>query len=224
MIIVCTHKSPSILEKCLKSIRQFSKENHKILVVETSDSNISEDITKEYNCVFTNSILKYEIGAFNHAITEHPSEPEYFMFQDSVEILTYDWENMFRSPSNGEKLVALCSYRLSEDPCYGCGKVFFEKTFKKPFPTNQSYGVMTNSFYITQSARKKLLEFGIDKIVATNKNDTYDSERLIGAIAFYSCGITSTANIVGDWIWDGTHFRQNTGFTKYIYKHIIRRQ
>ena len=224
MIVICTHKSPLILEKCLKSIQQFSKEPHKILVVETSDSKISKDITREYNCIFTNSILKYEIGAFNHAITEYPSEPEYFIFQDSVEILSYDWENMFRIPSNNEKLVALCSYHLAEDPCYGCGKVFFENTFNMPFPTNKSYGVMTNSFYVTQSGKTKLIKSGVNKIVANNKNDTYDSERLIGALAYYSCGITSTSEIVGDWFWDDTHFRENTGFTKYIHKHILKRQ
>jgi glycosyltransferase involved in cell wall biosynthesis len=224
MIIVCTHKSPTILEKCLVSLRSFSKEKHKILVVETSDSDISEDIAKKYECLFSNSELKYEIGAFNHAITKYPTESEYFMFQDSIEILKNEWEDMLRKPSNGEKLVALCSYPLSEDPCYGCGKVFFEKTFNKPFPTNESYGVMTNNFYITQEGKNKLVEFGIHKIIAENKNDTYDSERLIGAIAYYSSGISSTAELVGDWFWNQTHFSYDTGFTNYIYKHILRRQ
>jgi glycosyltransferase involved in cell wall biosynthesis len=224
MIIICTHQSPLTLEKCLKSIRLFSEEKHKILVVETSESKESEDIAKKYNCLFTNSKLKYEIGAFNYAITNYPSEPEYFMFQDSIEVLKHQWEDMLRKPANSEKLVALCSYPLSQDPCYGCGKVFFENTFNKPFPTNESYGVMTNNFYVPQIGKQKLLDFGIDKIVANNKNDTYDSERLIGAIAYYSCGISSTAEILGDWHWAETHFSKDTGFTKYIYKHILRRQ
>ena len=89
MIIICTHQSPLTLEKCLKSIRLFSEEKHKILVVETSESKESEDIAKKYNCLFTNSKLKYEIGAFNYAITNYPSEPEYFMFQDSIEVLKH---------------------------------------------------------------------------------------------------------------------------------------
>jgi hypothetical protein len=83
---------------------------------------------------------------------------------------------------------------------------------------------MTNSFYISQIAKEKLIEFGIDKIVAENKNDTYDSERLIGAIAYYACGITSTSEIVGDWNWDKTHFSPNIGFTKFINKNILRRK
>jgi hypothetical protein len=83
---------------------------------------------------------------------------------------------------------------------------------------------MTNNFYIPQIAKQKLLDFGFDRIVAENKNDTYDSERVMGAVAYYSCGITSTAEMVGEWIWDATHFRHDTGFTKYIYKHIISRQ
>lgn len=224
MIVVCTHKSPVILERFLSSLRDKSTDNHKILVVETSDSNESEEIAKKYNAIFTNSVLKYEVGAYNHAMKEYPSEPEYFMFQDSLEFLNNEWEKMFRDPSLSEKLVALCYFPLSEDPCYGCGKIFFGSTYNKPFPTNESYGVMTNNFHIPQIAKQKLLDFGFVKIVAENKNDTYDSERVMGAVAYYSCGITSTAEMVGDWVWDGTHFRHDTGFTKYIYKHIISRQ
>ena len=100
MIVVCTHRSPVILERFLSSLRNKSNEDHRILVVETSDSNESEDIAKKYNAIFTNTILKYEIGAYNHAMREYPSEPEYFMFQDSLEFLNNDWEVMFRNPSS----------------------------------------------------------------------------------------------------------------------------
>ena len=51
MIVICTHKSPEILENLLKSIRLFSDEIHKILVVETSDERISENISKNVNWI-----------------------------------------------------------------------------------------------------------------------------------------------------------------------------
>lgn len=224
MIVVCTHNSPTVLEKFLSSLRLVSSEKHKVLVVETSDSEISKEIAEKYDALFDNTTLKYEVGAYNHALTTFPSEDEYFMFQDSLEFLTDDWETMFRKPSLGKKLVALCSFPLHEDPCYGCGKVFFENTYGKPFPTNESHAVMTNNFYIPKEGKELIMDFGFDKIKAENKNDTYDSERIMGAVAYYSCGITSTAEVVGDWIWDKTHFTENTGFTKHIYKHILRRQ
>ena len=48
MIIVCTNNSPNVLETFLSSLRKFSKEEHKVLVVETSDSTISENVAKKY--------------------------------------------------------------------------------------------------------------------------------------------------------------------------------
>jgi hypothetical protein len=224
MIIVCTHKSPDTLEQFLGSIRKYSKENHKILCVETSESQISKPIAEKYDALFENTELKYEIGAFNYATNTYPDEPEYFMFQDSIEIIAEDWEHMMRSPSGGVKMVALCGYRLVDDPCPGCGEDVFYNLYGKAWPLHQAYGVMTNSFYVPKMGKDKLKEFGIDLLVSENKNDTFGTERVLGAIGHYACGFETTNSAVGEWIWDDSHFRSNTGFTKYILKHILSRQ
>lgn len=223
MIVICTHKSPDVLKRMVSSIRNFSTEEHKILLVETSDSEISKVVAEEYNCLFTNSELKYEIGAYNHAMNLYPDESEYFMFQDSLEILSFGWENAYRKLSEGEKMVAMCEYPLLEDPCPNCGKNEFELLFNKPFP-DTAKAVMCNSFYITQNGLVKLKEFGINKLVAYDKNDTYISERILGCIAYYSCGFADVSTILGEWVWSVDRFLPNTGFTKYINKYIYKRQ
>ena len=69
-----------------------------------------------------------------------------------------------------------------------------------------------------------LKQFGIDKLTAECKNDTFATERVLGAIAYYTCGFNCSASLVGNWIWDETQYRKDTGFTKYIYKHTLMRQ
>lgn len=224
MIIVCTHESPEILEQCLSSIRKYSTENHKILCVETSDSQISKSIADKYNALFENTELKYEIGAFNYAINSYGDEPEYFMFQDSIEIVSEDWEHILRVPSQNTKMVAQSAYKLIHDPCPGCGEDVFYNLFGKSWPLHHAYGVNNNSFYVPNSAMKKMKEFGIGKLKAECKNDTFATERILGAIAYYTCGFDHSASLVGDWVWDETQYRRNTGFTKYIYKHTLSRQ
>ena len=225
MIIVCTHESPDILEQCLKSIRKYSKENHKVLCVETSGSQVSKSVAEKYDCLFENTYLKYEIGAFNYGTNAYPDESEYFMFQDSIEIVAEDWEHIVRVPSQGTKMVAQSAYRLMDDPCPGCGEDVFYDLFEKSWPLHHAYGVNNNSFYVPASAMKKMKEFGIDKLKADCKSDTFATERILGAVAYYACGFDHSATFLGeDWIWDATHYRRNTGFTKYIYKHTLSRQ
>ena len=225
MIIVCTHESPDILEQCLSSIRKYSKENHKVLCVETSPSQVSKPVADKYDALFENTELKYEIGAFNYATNAYPDEDEYFMFQDSIEIVAEDWEHIVRVPSQGTKMVAQSAYRLMDDPCPGCGEDVFYNLFGKSWPLHEAYGVNNNSFYVPQSAMKKLKEFGIDKLKAECKNDTCllytsPSPRDVDA-----CGFDHSATLLGeDWVWDATQYRRNTGFTKYIYKHTLSRQ
>ena len=74
MIVICTHQSPQVLETLLESIRRFSTEKHRILVVETSQSHISKDIAHKYDAIFENTEKKYEIGAYQHAIKTYPNE------------------------------------------------------------------------------------------------------------------------------------------------------
>jgi len=225
MIIVCTHKSPEVLEQCLSSIRKFSKENHKILCVETSPSQESKSISEKYDALFENTELKYEIGAYNHATNVYPNEDEYFMFQDTIEILSEEWETILRIPSNKTKMVALSAYRLIDDPCPGCGEDVFFDLFGKSWPLHNGYAVHFNSFYAPSTAMKKMKEFGIEKLKAECKSDTFATERVLGAIAHYACGFDHSATFLKEeWIWDETHFRKNTGFTKYIYKHILMRK
>ena len=224
MITICTHKSPEILSKCLSSIRKFSLEKHRVVVVETSEDQLSKDVANNYDCEFINSHLKYEIGAYNTSFKNFPDEEEYFCFQDSVEIVKKDWEKMFRVPSCEHKMVGLCSYPLKEDPCQGCGKNIFESLFNKEFPVNSGYGVLTNNFYLPKYSKDKFIEFGIEKLVANNKADTYATERILGAIAYYSCGYASTEEEVGKWVWDKTQFVKESGFTQYVYKHTLMRQ
>ena len=70
-----------------------------------------------------------------------------------------------------------------------------------------------------------LKEFGIDKLKAECKNDTFGTERILGAMAYYACGFDHSATLLGeDWVWDATQYRRDTGFTKYIYKHTLSRQ
>jgi glycosyltransferase involved in cell wall biosynthesis len=224
MIIVCTHKSPNILKRFIESFIKFSTEHHKILIVETSDSVESKKIADDYGCLFCNTDLKYEIGAYNTGVSLYPDEAEYFLFQDSLEAINYKWEEMFRVPSLGYKLTALCSYKLSKDPCPGAGKEWFENLFNIPFPTDGASGILCNSFYLPQKAKEALIKHGIQKVVANNKNDTYGTERVLGAMAYIFSGFATTEEHVGSWIWDETHFRKETGFTKFIYKHILMRQ
>lgn len=224
MIVICTHKNPDILGRILKSIKEYS-EDHRILVVETSDSQVSKEISLLYNCFFENSPLKYEIGAYNHAINLYSSESEYFMFQDSLEILQPGWEDIFRKISDNKKLVSICSYRLNEDCCHPCGKVKFESMFGLEFPVEFASAILTNSFYIPKSAMIKLKQFGIDKLIAESKVDSVDSERILGAIAYYCCGHGDLSEVLGPWNWDSSAniFTPNTGFTIYINKHIVNR-
>lgn len=225
MIIVCTHKSLDVLEQCLSSIRKYSVEKHKILCVETSDSQASKPIADKYDALFESTELKYEIGAFNYGTNAYPDEDEYFMFQDSIEIVAEDWEHIVRVPSQGTKMVAQSAYRLINDPCPGCGRDVFYNLYGKTWPVHEAYGVNNNSFYVPQSAMKKLKEFGIDKLKAECKNDTFGTERILGAIAHYTCGFDHSATLLGeDWVWDESQYRRNTGFTKYIYKHTLFRQ
>ena len=225
MIIVCTHESPDILEQCLSSVRKYSTENHKILCVETSPSQVSKPIADKYDALFENTDLKYEIGAFNYATNAYPDEDEYFMFQDSIEIVAEDWEHILRVPSEDKKMVAQSAYRLVDDPCPGCGEDVFYDLFGKSWPLHQAYGVNNNSFYVPNVAMKKLKEFGIDKLKAECKNDTFGTERILGAMAYYACGFDHSATLLGeDWVWDATQYRRDTGFTKYIYKHTLSRQ
>lgn len=224
MIVICTHKSPEILKRIVSSIRKNSKEEHKILLVETSDNKISKSVAEEYNCLFTNTDLKYEIGAYKHAIEFFPNENEYFMFQDSLEIINTGWEDAYRQLSQDVKMVALCGYPLAEDPCPGCGKVFFESTYQLNFPVDKALAVGCNCFYIPQKGKRLIKEFGFDKIKAENKVDTYDTERIIGAVAHSSCGIEDVSKILGNWVWERSHYRHNCGFTECIYKHMQYRQ
>lgn len=224
MIIVCTHQSPDILEQCLSSIRKYSKEFHKILCVETSDSQASKEVAEKYDAFFENTTLKYEIGAFNFGTNLYPGETEYFFFQDSVEIVKEDWEHILRVPSQGIKMVAPASYPLMEDPCPGCGEDVFYNLYQKSWPLQKAHGVLNNNFYVPQIGLRMLKQFGIDKLTAECKNDTFATERVLGAIAFYTCGFDCAASLVGDWVWDATQYRKDTGFTKYIYKHTLMRQ
>lgn len=207
----------------LESIEKKS-ENHKILIVETSESQESCDIASRHKCIFTNTNLKYEIGAYNHALNMFPNEQEYFMFQDSLEILKSGWEDVFRRLSKGEKMVSLCSYALLDDPCPGCGKDVFEQLFGLEFPVNNASGVLANSFYIPISAKNKLKEFGIEKLLANNKNDTYGTERILGAMAYYACGYDDLSTELGNYIWSVDRFLPDIGFTQYIQKNIPKRQ
>ena len=225
MIIICTHESPDILEQCLGSIRKYSKEDHKILCVETSQSQVSKPIAEKYGAILENTDLKYEIGAYNYGTNAYPDEPEYFMFQDSIEIVAEDWEHIVRVPSEGEKMVAQSAYPLSQDPCPGCGADVFSQLFGKPWPVREAFGVNNNSFYVPANAMKKMKEFGIGKLKAECKNDTFATERVLGAVAHYACGFDHSATLLKeDWVWDATQYRKNTGFTRYIYKHTLMRQ
>jgi len=224
MIVICTHKSPDVLKVILKSIRENSTDNHKILVAETSRDQVSRCVAEEYNCLFTNSDLKYEVGAYRHAMRECPDEDEYFMFQDSIEILKFGWEDAYRQLSDGTKMVTVCGYPLAEDPCPDCGKNFFESTYGLNFPVEDAWAVGCNCFYISQKAKQSLESFGFHNIKAENKVDTYDTERIMGAVAHYSCGLEDVSKLLGYWLWDGTKYARDFGFTKYIYKHMKGRQ
>lgn len=224
MIIICTHQSPDILNCLLQSLQRYETEKHKIVVVETSNSEMSAEVCKKYKCNFINTNLKYEIGAYKHALNIFTDENEYFCFQDSLEILDFEWESVFRQACKSNELVALCSFDLKNDPCPGCGVEVFEKTFHKPFPLDEGIAVMTNNFYVTQIGKNKLLDFGLNKLEAHCKNDTYATERLIGAISYYSCGATDLSGILGEYEWSVDHFVLNKGFTKFIQKHIKKRQ
>jgi len=224
MIVVCTHQSPQILELFLSSYQNCKTEDHKVLIVETSESQVSKDIANNYGCLFTNSALKYEIGAYNHAIKLFPNEDEYLMIQDSFEFIQPGWEKIFRQLSCGKKLVSICNYKLTEDPCPGCGKAEFEALFNKSFPSSEAYGVLSNSFYVPQSGMKMLIDFGIEKLKAENKNDTFATERVLGAMAHCSCGYDDLSTLLGPYEWIVDRFTDQTGFTIYIQKHIKGRQ
>ena len=152
-----------------------------------------------------------------------PDEPEYFMFQDSLEIVEKGWESAYRTLGQDTRLVSMCGIKIKDDPCPGCGMKEFSSICDKEWPM-ESYLTVCNSFYIPYSAKNKLKSCGISNVVANNKNDTYATERVIGALAYCSCGISDVSEILGNWVWDGLKYLPGTGFTKYIYKHIKYRQ
>ena len=103
-------------------------------------------------------------------------------------------------------------------------KFFFESTYQLEFPSEKAWAIGCNCFYVPQKGKQLLKVFGFDKIKAENKVDTYDTERIMGAAAYYSCGMEDVSKILGYWMWDETRYRHNFGFTQYIYKHMQYRQ
>jgi hypothetical protein len=228
MIVISTHKNPEILNNFLKSIFDYQTENHKILVVETSDSLACKKVADLYGVMFDNTDLKYEIGAYNHAIKKYPNENEYFMFQDSLEIVQPGWENIFRNLSDDKKMVAMAAYELAEN-CTPDGGPVPRQTFQNLFPNEIwpgefCHGTLCNSFYLPKKAKDDLVKFGIEKLKAYNKNDSTTTERVLGAMAYCSCGFDHLGTTLGNWFWDGSCFIANTGFTIYIKKIIYNRQ
>jgi hypothetical protein len=207
----------------LNSIRKYSLEDHKILVVETSFDQSSQSIAEKYNALFTNCSKKYEIGAYQHSLVLYPDENEYFMFQDSLEIVQYGWEDHYRELSCGTKMVAMASYKLTDDPCPGCGSREFNEITNQSLPTEAS-AVLCNCFYIPQAGKNLLVSAGLMKMYANDKNDTYGTERVLGALVHISCGFDSVSSILGDWVWEVDHFVPNHGFNIYVQKYSLRRQ
>lgn len=208
----------------LESIFKYSTEQHKILIVETSDSTESKLIARDYCCLFQNTSLKYELGAYKHAINAFPDEKEYFMFQDSLEIIQQNWESVFRDVSMDKKIVALAAYDLASDPCPGCGMEKYESITGLTFPVEHGKAILCNSFYMPQYAKKELISMGIMDIPVENKVDTYDTERVVGAMASSSCGIDSLACKLGEWEWSVDHFVEGKGFMNVIKKNVLKRQ
>jgi glycosyltransferase involved in cell wall biosynthesis len=219
MIVICTHKNKPVLERLLSSIKQHTVEDHKILVVETSENTDSKQLVEEYNGIFINSTVRlYEAGAYITAMQKYPNESEYFMFQDTLEIVYRGWEEMFRAPSMGTKLVALQKIKLWDDPGttperlaqgIGCGYHYFKDTFGAEWD-EKAFGVMYNTFYLPHSAVKHFFDFGIEKLFVYEKNQSSESERFWGLIACKTCGYDSTESYTGS----------ELGFEKYILKHF----
>ena len=223
MIVICTHKNPQILRRLLTSIRKFSVEDHKILVVETSDSEESKSVAEEFKCYFFNSTVRlWEIGAYIVGLQRFKDEDEYFMFQDSLEIVAFDWEKMFRIPSCGHKVVALKKIELWNDPGQhqylldvGIGNGYY--TFNSLFDDNwdqYGYGCMYTVNYMPNSAAKQFLDYGIEKLFCYNKFEAIESERIWGLVACKTCGYASTEEYTGSFL----------GYLNYIIKHYEKRQ
>jgi len=223
MIVICTHKNIQTLERLLKSIKEFSVENHKICVVETSENIDAKNLVeKQFNAIFLNSTERlWEVGAYISGMQAFPNEKEYFLFQDSLEIVSFGWERMFRVPSGNTKLVALKKIELWNDPGQhkhllelgiGNGYYKFQELFEKW--DENGFGCMYTVNYMPQRAVKKFFKYGIEKLFCYNKCDAIESERIWGLVAYKTCGFASTEEFTKDFL----------GYKKYIIKHYIGRK
>ena len=114
MIVLITHQSPEILEKCLETYFNFETEKHEILVCETSYNFDSQYVAQKYNVPFVCTGPYYEAGAINYVFQNH-SATEYFFFQDSIEFMCFEWEKIFRIPSQGFKCVGMSTFPINHD-------------------------------------------------------------------------------------------------------------
>lgn len=202
MITIITHKNLPILEQCIKSLFDFQTEKHTVLICETSEDTSSKKIADKYNCLYANTGPNYEAGAINHAFLNLPFEPEYFFFQDSIEFMAFEWERIFRIPSNnGEKCIGLSTFPINHDHI---DTIHAREWYKKisghdyNWSTNPIFG---NMFYCSNKIRNVFVNNKCYEFIPQNKLDSCAMERIWPAL-LPSDKLSFTSDYTNDfWGW-----------------------
>ena len=214
MIVIASYNNSDFLKSILVSLRAHSTQQHAILVVETSETDGSGEIANNFSAAYHQSPGCYDTGAYNYAMLSYPEEPEYFMFQDSLEVVSSDWESIFRIPSQNKKFVGLRKFDFSSTGYYDdyIGNQMYRKMYNRDF--SYTNGVVGPNFYLPNYMANKLLNYGSYQFNPINKDQARGMERVWTNLAYDCDGIAFTEDYTGHEI----------GYEKYIIKHYGGRQ
>jgi len=219
MITICTHNSFSSLNRLLESIYKFSKNAHKIHVVETSNINSSQAILEKYDCLYTHTNNKYEVGAYNETLLQYPDEQEYYMFQDSLEIICSDWENYFKAPiqHNIKEDCFISFWKFDINDFYAHehhheALKMYNKFLKRDI--KYKYGTSSQVFYMTNNCAKKIY-LDSQKFIINSKLEACGMERIWTNLA-YDHGYIPKFSV--------DYLHPETGYKDIITKHYLLRE
>lgn len=214
MIVIASYNNCEFLNRILNSLRVYSEKQHAILVVETSETDESVEIANNFSTAYHQSPGCYDTGAYNYAMLSFPEEPEYFMFQDSLEVVSSDWESIFRIPSQNRKFVGLRRFDFSSTGYYDdfIGNQMYRKMYQRDFSFTN--GVVGPNFYVPNYMAHKLLNCGSYQFNPVNKDQARGMERVWSNLAYDCGGVAFTEEYTG----------HEMGYEKYIIKHYGGRQ
>jgi len=182
MIIFNSYKNTELLSNCLNSFKQFDTENHKILVCENSHDDSTKAVAEKFGTLYELCGPHYEAGGINRAFQKYPFEKEYFIFQDSVEFLCFEWEKIFRVPSEEKKCVGLSTFPLNHEHFDTIrAKNWYTEITNKPY-IHETKPIFGNMFYAPNSIKDILIKNGCQRFIPTCKLDSCAMERVWPAL------------------------------------------